>query len=181
MTNFGNQASLFEDSKPEFHANGKKCRKPKEAWARWGLLLLVGATLLATAEAQTFQYSRGWTNGKRSGGYGVGGPYDLGTGEGMLGVDPLEVIIPPGHLQMSLNPQSRYRAGEYTQYLVKRSATLGNTKNKPMWIGTIVGMDTGVDGAGGSSITSPNAKPVVGESVTSANQRQRSGSAPSDF
>lgn len=97
----------------DFHR--KKCRKPKEAWARWGLLLLVGATLLATAEAQTFQYSRGWTNGKRSGGYGVGGPYDLGTGEGMLGVDPLEVIIPPGHLQMSLNPQSRYRAGEYTQ------------------------------------------------------------------
>jgi hypothetical protein len=80
--------------------------------------------LVVSAEAQTFQYSRGWTNGKRSGMnlgplgvYGgassVLGPYDL-EANGILGSDPLEVIIPPGHLQMSLNPNLRHR-GEYGQ------------------------------------------------------------------
>lgn len=92
---------------------------------------LVMLMLVVSAEAQTFQYSRGWTNGKRSGGGGNGvggggvyggpssvlGPYDL-EANGLLSTDPLEVILPPGHLQMSLNPALRLRPGDYYSQVI---------------------------------------------------------------
>jgi hypothetical protein len=85
--------------------------------------------MLASSEAQTFQYSRGWTNGKRSGVIGMS-PYEA-IESGLVGVDPLDVIIPPGRLQMNLVPQGRFRSVDYNQVSeveIKRSLT-GSDKN----------------------------------------------------
>jgi len=84
----------------------------------WKSVALLVVLMVVSSEAQTFQYSRGWTNGKRNGGMSVS-PYEaVESGLVGVGVDPMDMIIPPGHLQMNLVPQGRFRSLDYNQ--VKR-------------------------------------------------------------
>lgn len=77
------------------------------------ILCLAVLTIIATAQAQTFQYSRGWTNGKRSGLASPIGLLDLENG--YLNPEMSELSLLPGHLQMNLSPQARLRTLDYNQ------------------------------------------------------------------
>lgn len=79
----------------------------------WSIVCLAVLSIIATSHAQTFQYSRGWTNGKRSGPVAPIGLVDLENG--YLNPEMSELDLLPGHIQMSLSPQARLRTLDYNQ------------------------------------------------------------------
>lgn len=106
--------------------------------------------MVASCQAQTFQYSRGWTNGKRSGPnpVPVGYPYGPGSSQlvdlenSMMGV-PLEEpsLAMPG-LHVNMNSQGRVRPVDFSQFLNRRAGGSGlNSRKQPVWIGTVLGLD----------------------------------------
>ncbi|CAL8081509.1 unnamed protein product [Orchesella dallaii] len=134
-------------------------RKLSRTCISWTALCLLALYIISTTNAQTFQYSRGWTNGKRSGPTGGApavGLVDLDNGYLSPEGSDLGLAF-PGHIQMNLSPQARLRTLDYNQYLARKlgvgSSGNLNTRKQPLWFGTILGMDS-ADSSAPSSQTS---------------------------
>lgn len=84
----------------------------------WKSVVVLLVVVIAVCEAQTFQYSRGWTNGKRSRGMenrypsgpGPAQPFDIDVGVVEVPID--DVPVP---LRINLSPQLRTRSTDYNQ------------------------------------------------------------------
>ncbi|CAG7838673.1 unnamed protein product [Allacma fusca] len=115
----------------------------------WKALLVMLVVIVASCQAQTFQYSRGWTNGKRSGSSPVGYTYGQGLSQlvdlenSLVGV-PLEEpsVAMPG-LHMNLNTQGRVRPADFSQFLNRRVGgnPATNNRKQPIWTGTVLGLE----------------------------------------
>ncbi|ODM93598.1 Pro-corazonin [Orchesella cincta] len=135
-------------------------RKFSRTYMSWTALCVLSLYIIATAHAQTFQYSRGWTNGKRSGPTGGApavGLVDLENAYLAPEASDLGLTF-PGHIQMNLSPQARLRTLDYNQYLARKlgvgSTGNLNTRKQPLWFGTIMGMDTADSSAPASQTAS---------------------------
>jgi len=123
----------------------------------WRVALLAAALILIGCHGQTFQYSRGWTNGKRGGSYAApaaplsasssgsgqaGQVFDVDAG-GLVGAGSLEDSTAQSGTFHMLAPEvpqgSRLRLRDRDYYQLQRKLGSGvnssnNNRKPPVWI-----------------------------------------------